>query len=157
MTSERQIEFRREYRSRILGWYDGYIHVLIIYAMGAAGFYIYVEHIHDVRWLEWITVPFTFVFTNLFEWGVHKYVMHRPVNIKGLRSIYERHTLNHHQFFSDEEMRFRDHDRVARAEAPHGAGRECLRRAGDAGRGDPDRKVYDLPRRAPTPRSPGKS
>ncbi len=108
MISERQIEFRREYRSRILGWYDGYIHVLIIYAMGAAAFYIYVEHIHDVRWLEWITVPFAFVFTNLFEWGVHKYVMHRPVNIKGLRAIYERHTLNHHQFFSDEEMRFRD-------------------------------------------------
>jgi hypothetical protein len=34
--------------------------------------------------------------------------MHRPVNIKGLRAIYERHTLNHHQFFTDEEMRFRD-------------------------------------------------
>src|SRR5262249_9448470 len=30
------------------------------------------------------------------------------VNIKGLRAIYERHTLNHHQFFTDEEMRFRD-------------------------------------------------
>jgi hypothetical protein len=35
--------------------------------------------------------------------------MHRPVNIKGLRAVYERHTLNHHQFFTDEEMRFRDH------------------------------------------------
>ena len=35
--------------------------------------------------------------------------MHRPVNIKGLRAIYERHTLNHHQFFTDDEMRFRDH------------------------------------------------
>ena len=54
-------------------------------------------------------MPLTFLFTNLFEWAVHKYVMHRPVNIKGLRAIYERHTLNHHQFFSDEEMRFRDH------------------------------------------------
>jgi hypothetical protein len=40
---------------------------------------------------------------------VHKYVMHRPVNIKGLRAVYERHTLNHHQFFTDDEMRFRDH------------------------------------------------
>ena len=54
-------------------------------------------------------MPLTFLFTNLFEWAVHKYVMHRPVNIKGLRAIYERHTLNHHQFFTDEEMRFRDH------------------------------------------------
>src|ERR1700687_6024924 len=77
--------------------------------MGAAAFYVYVQHIHNVTPLEWLTVPVAFLFTNLFEWAVHKYVMHRPVNIKGLRAIYERHTLNHHQFFSDEEMRFRDH------------------------------------------------
>ena len=109
MISQRQIDFRQEYRSRIIGWYDGYFHIVIIYAMGAAAFYIYVEHIHNVTWLEWLTVPLTFLFTNLFEWAVHKYVMHRPVNIKGLRAIYERHTLNHHQFFTDEEMRFRDH------------------------------------------------
>src|SRR5260221_4996159 len=109
MISPRQIAFRNEYRSRILGWYDGYFHIFIIYAMGAAAFYIYVEHIHDVTLLEWLTVPLTFFFTNVFEWAVHKFIMHRPVNIKGLRSIYERHTLNHHQFFTDEEMRFRDH------------------------------------------------
>ncbi len=109
MISQRQIEFRRDYRSRILGWYDGYVHLVIIYAMGAAVFYVYVEHIHNVTALEWLAVPLTFLFTNLFEWAVHKFVMHRPVNIKGLRAIYERHTLNHHQFFSDDEMRFRDH------------------------------------------------
>ena len=108
MITQRQIDFRQEYRSRIIGWYDGYFHIAIIYAMGAAAFYIYVTHIHNVTWLEWLTVPLTFLFTNVFEWAVHKYVMHRPVNIKGLRAIYERHTLNHHQFFTDEEMRFRD-------------------------------------------------
>ena len=109
MISQRQIEFRQEYRSRIIGWYDGYVHVVIIYAMGAAAFYIYLQHIQNVTVLEWLTVPLTFLFTNLFEWAVHKYIMHRPVNIKGLRAVYERHTLNHHQFFTDEEMRFRDH------------------------------------------------
>ena len=109
MISQRQIDFRQEYRSRILGWYDGYFHIVIIYAMGAAAFTIYVAHIRAVTALEWLTVPLTFLFTNLFEWAVHKYVMHRPVNIKGLRAIYERHTLNHHQFFTDQEMRFRDH------------------------------------------------
>src|SRR5665213_3159459 len=109
MIGQRQIEFRNEYRSRIIGWYDGYFHIVIVYAMGAAAFYIYVEHIHDVTALEWLTVPLTFLFINLFEWAVHKYIMHRPVNIKGLRAIYERHTLNHHQFFTDNEMRFRDH------------------------------------------------
>src|ERR671935_2711846 len=78
MISHRQIDFRREYRSRIMGWYDGYFHVFIIYAMGAAAFYVYVQHIHDVTWLEWLTVPLTFLFTNIFEWAVHKFIMHRP-------------------------------------------------------------------------------
>ena len=108
MITERQKAFRREYRSRIVGWYDGYVHILIIYAIGAAAFYIYVRHISNVTWLEWLTVPLTFLFTNIFEWAVHRFIMHRPVNIKGLRAIYERHTLDHHQFFTDEEMRFRD-------------------------------------------------
>ena len=109
MIGQRQIAFRREYRSRIQGWYDGYVHLAGIYAMGAAVFYIYLHHIHDVTLWEWLTVPLTFVFTNIFEWAAHRYVMHRPVNIKVLRPIYERHTLNHHQFFTDDEMRFRDH------------------------------------------------
>ena len=38
MISQRQIDFRQEYRSRIMGWYDGYFHIAIIYAMGAAAF-----------------------------------------------------------------------------------------------------------------------
>ena len=34
MLSQRQADFRREYRSRIAGWYNGYFHVLVIYLMG---------------------------------------------------------------------------------------------------------------------------
>jgi hypothetical protein len=109
MISERQRAYRAVYRSRIMGFYDGYLHIAIIYAMGAAAFYIYLQHLDNVTPLQWLTIPITFLFTNIFEWFVHKYVMHRPVNIKGLRAVYERHTLNHHQFFTDEEMRFRDH------------------------------------------------
>jgi hypothetical protein len=87
MITERQKVFRQEYRSRIVGWYDGYIHILIIYATGGAAFYIYVAHIDNVIWLEWLTLPLTFLFTNIFEWAVHRFIMHRPVNIKGLRAI----------------------------------------------------------------------
>ena len=35
MMTERQAKFRKEYRSRIAGWYNGYFHVLVIYALGA--------------------------------------------------------------------------------------------------------------------------
>jgi hypothetical protein len=51
MITERQKAFRQEYRSRIVGWYDGYIHILIIYAMGAAAFYIYVGGMIALRFL----------------------------------------------------------------------------------------------------------
>ena len=66
MISQRQIDFRNEYRSRIVGWYNGYFHIVLIYAMGAAVFTIYIAHIHNVTWLEWLTVPITFLFTNAF-------------------------------------------------------------------------------------------
>ena len=109
MITERQKQYRQVYRSRIMGFYDGYLHIIIIYAMGAAAFYIYLQHISNVTPFEWLTIPLTFIFTNLFEWFVHRNIMHRPINIRGLRAVYERHTLNHHQFFTDHEMRFRDH------------------------------------------------
>ena len=47
MITQRQIDFRNEYRSRIVGWYNGYFHIVLIYAMGAAVFTIYVSHLHN--------------------------------------------------------------------------------------------------------------
>ena len=40
------------------------------------GVALYLQHIHDVTWREWLTVPITFLFTNMFEWAVHRFVMH---------------------------------------------------------------------------------
>jgi len=108
MMSERQADFRREYRSRIAGWYNGFVHVLVIYAIGLTALWIYSQHISDVRWWEWLTIPVVVLLCNVFEWYLHRHVMHRPIDNRGLRAIYTRHTLNHHQFFSDQEMRFRD-------------------------------------------------
>src|SRR5258708_13506280 len=88
MISQRQIEFRQEYRSRIMGWYDGYFHVAIIYAMGAAAFYIYIEHIYDVTALKCLTVPLPFLFTNLFQPALHTSVMPRPSNHTSLPPPY---------------------------------------------------------------------
>src|SRR5260370_17550165 len=109
MIRQRQIAFRQEYRSRILGWYDGYLHLTVMYGMGAAAFYIYVQHVHDLTLLELLTVPITFLFTNIFEWAGPKHLMHRPVNINALRAAYDRHMLNHQQFFTDDKMRSPDH------------------------------------------------
>lgn len=107
--TERQREYRADYRRRIAGWYNGFVHVVVIYTIGIAAFVIYLSHIHAVRWWEWLTVPVVFLLCNIFEWFLHRYVMHRPQTNKGLRAIYTRHTLMHHQFFTDNEMRFADH------------------------------------------------
>ncbi|NKC16644.1 MAG: fatty acid hydroxylase family protein [Gammaproteobacteria bacterium] len=104
--SQRQRVYRQVYRERIATWYNGYLHIFIIYTMGFGALYIYGAHIQEVRWWEWLTVPAVLVIANLFEWWIHTKVMHRPKKDKGSRAIYTRHTLMHHQFFTRDEMRF---------------------------------------------------
>jgi hypothetical protein len=104
--SRRQRDYRQVYRSRIAGWYDGYVHIGVVYAIGFAALYIYIANIRDVAWWEWLTVPVVFLGCNFFEWFLHARIMHRPQTNRALRAIYVRHTLMHHQFFTQEEMRF---------------------------------------------------
>jgi hypothetical protein len=105
----RQRAYRQEYRRRIAGWYHGWLHVAVIYAIGLIAEFIYLTNLHDVAWWEWLTIPAVFLLCNLFEWVLHRHVMHRPQRSAALRAIYTRHTLMHHQFFTREEMRFADH------------------------------------------------
>jgi hypothetical protein len=107
--SERQRQYRRGYRERVAGWYNGFLHIGLIYIIGFTAMYIYLANLSQVAPLEWLVVPVTFLLCNFFEWWLHRYVMHRPSGIPVFRAIYNRHTLMHHQFFTDTEMRFADH------------------------------------------------
>ena len=107
--TERQRKYRATYRERVAGWYNGWLHIAVIYTIGFTALYVYVSNIANVAWWEWLTVPVVFLFCNFFEWALHRYVMHRPSRIPLLRAVYNRHTLMHHQFFTEEEMRFADH------------------------------------------------
>jgi hypothetical protein len=107
--TERQRSYRQVYRERIATWYNGWLHIAVIYSIGFAALYVYISHLESVRWWEWLTVPVVFLLCNIFEWWIHRYVMHRPRPWSGARAIYTRHTLMHHQFFTDREMRFADH------------------------------------------------
>ena len=80
--------------------------MVIIYAIGAAAITIYIQSIHNLRPIELLIVPVVFLGGNFFEWFLHTYVMHRPQKIRALRAIYMRHTMMHHQFFTDDELRF---------------------------------------------------
>lgn len=99
--TRRQQAFRADFRAKIAAAYNGWLHVAMIYAIGGAVIWYAVRQIEGARWFEFLIVPVAFLVANIFEWWIHKYVMHRP--IKGLMGIYKRHTLAHHQFFTEVE------------------------------------------------------
>ncbi|HEX2943406.1 MAG TPA: hypothetical protein VHO91_20295 [Rhodopila sp.] len=102
--SRRQAAFREEFRARIAPAYAGWVHVALIFALGAAAIWYSARQLTSPAWYEYLVIPAAFCISNIFEWWIHKYVMHRPV--KGLMGIYSRHTLAHHQFFTDVEPAF---------------------------------------------------
>ena len=99
MMGKRQAAFRADYRQRISPWYNGWAHVALIYAIGGATIWYAAGRIAAPRPAEWLVVPAVFLLCNLFEWWIHRFIMHRPV--AGFMGIYKRHTLAHHQFFTD--------------------------------------------------------
>jgi hypothetical protein len=57
------------------------------------------EQVHP---LEWLAIPLTFLYTNFAEYWGHRGPMHHLK--RGLRLVYERHTRQHHRFFTDQRM-----------------------------------------------------
>ena len=101
---ERLEKFRLEYRAKIGNWYSGPVHLFVIYAIGITALWFFQRHLREVTAWEYLIIPPTFLFCNVMEWVMHMYTMHRPV--KGLFTIYDRHTLNHHRFFEHDHMTF---------------------------------------------------
>lgn len=99
--SQRQTAFRADFRARIAPAYYGWAHVALIYALGIAAIWYCARQVSHPAWYEYLIIPIAFCASNVFEWWIHRYVMHRPV--KGLMGIYKRHTLAHHQFFTHSE------------------------------------------------------
>lgn len=100
MMSERQRKFREQYKADISPLYNGLLHIGVIFAAGIAAIYYCVTHLQNATW-EWLLVLPVFLAGNFVEWFLHKYVMHRRVDVFALRAIYERHTRQHHQYFTD--------------------------------------------------------
>ncbi|HEY6434712.1 MAG TPA: hypothetical protein VIZ17_22285 [Acetobacteraceae bacterium] len=102
--TRRQQAFRADFRARIADAYSGWAHVVLISVIGLAAIWYCARHVGHPAWYEWLVVPASFCIANTFEWWIHRYVMHRPV--PGFMGIYRRHTLAHHQFFTDLEPSF---------------------------------------------------
>src|SRR6476661_1499418 len=101
--TERQRAFRRQYVDQISPWYNGLVHIGVMYAAGISAICWCVSRMQGASW-EWLLVVPVAIAGNFVEWGMHKFVMHRLVDVFALRAIYDRHTRQHHQYFTDNDV-----------------------------------------------------
>lgn len=96
---------RSTFRStRIPRHYSGPLHLATIVGLSlliaATGLYL----LDDVRPLEWLTIPLTFLYANLCEYLGHRGPMHHKTRF--FEGIFRRHTVEHHAFFTDKAPSF---------------------------------------------------
>jgi hypothetical protein len=99
----RVTEFREAYRrEHIPVRYRGALHLAFTFGIGGVALVACLAQLEDVRPLEWLAVPLTALYVNLAEYWGHRGPMHH--RRRGLGLVYERHTRQHHRFFTHEAM-----------------------------------------------------
>jgi hypothetical protein len=101
--TERQRRYREQYVAQISPWYNGLVHIGIMYAAGIGSIWWCVNQLQGARW-EWLVMIPVALAGNFVEWGMHMFVMHRLRDVFALRAIYDRHTRQHHQYFTDNDV-----------------------------------------------------
>lgn len=99
----RQRKFRENYKANISPFYNGLVHIAVLYGAGIAAIYYCATQLGNATWEYLLAIP-VFLAGNFFEWYIHRWVMHRRIDFFALRAIYERHTREHHQYFTDNDI-----------------------------------------------------
>ena len=99
--------FREEYRARHIGArYSGVRHFLFTSLGSLSAIALALAFVRAPSALELLTVPVTFLFGNYVEYRGHKGPMHRPR--RGLSLLFERHTRQHHRYYTHQAMSYED-------------------------------------------------
>jgi hypothetical protein len=97
------IRFREQYRAAEIGpRYSGVGHLLLTSTVSLAALALALSKLSGVRAAEWAAIPAAFLIANIGEYLGHRFVMHRPR--RGLRLVYQRHTEQHHHFYTHDAM-----------------------------------------------------
>jgi Fatty acid hydroxylase superfamily len=98
-------DFRVEYRRTEIGpSYRGWLHFALTSVTSLCVIGLSVSRVRDVQPWELCVIPATFLFANFTEFTVHRGPMHRPA--PGLGLLFQRHTREHHHYFTHEAMSF---------------------------------------------------
>ncbi len=103
MMTERQRRFREKYVGQISPWYNGIVHIAVMYSVGIGAILWCLARMRNPTW-EWLLIVPVAIGGNFAEWALHRFVMHRLIDVFALRAIYDRHTRQHHQYFTDNEV-----------------------------------------------------
>jgi hypothetical protein len=104
-TLARREEVRAGLMAAIPRWYVPWGHLATTVGIGLVVLVVAATQIHDVRASELAIVPVTLLFSNYFEWRVHKRLLHR--RLWPLQELYDRHTPAHHVVFVETDMAIR--------------------------------------------------
>lgn len=97
--------YREQYRAEFIGpRYSGRGHFAFTASVTGLMIALFVLQLENVQLWEWLAIPLTFIYANFAEYFGHRGPMHHPR--PGLRKIFERHTHQHHRFFTHENMQF---------------------------------------------------
>lgn len=103
MATEAVAAYREQYRQEhIPPGYTGWLHLVFTFGIGGVVMATAILQLEQVRPLEWLTIPLAFLYANFAEYWGHRGPMHHLK--RGLRLVYERHTRQHHRFFTDQSM-----------------------------------------------------
>lgn len=103
--SESVDSFRAQYRTELIGpHYSGWLHFSFTVSMSLAIIVLCARQLSQITPWEWLTVPLTFLYANFAEYFGHRGPMHHLRT--GLGKVFERHTRQHHRFFTEQRMEF---------------------------------------------------
>src|SRR3954469_23262036 len=94
LSSARRDELRARVIAEVPGWYSPWLHLAFPSLVGLAVIVTSAWLLRDVRPLELLTLPLTFLLLNASEWRIHRDMLHRRTPPLGV--LYDRHTPQHH-------------------------------------------------------------
>lgn len=104
---EKVATFRDDYRRAEIGaYYRGRVHFGITTLAALTAIVVALAMVDAASPLELLTVPVAFLFANAAEYFGHRGPMHH--HRRRLAIVYQRHTLQHHRFFTHDAMECRD-------------------------------------------------
>jgi hypothetical protein len=105
LPASRRDELRARLVAEIPRWYSPWLHLAFPSLVGISVIVVSVLFLRDLKPLDLLAVPLTFLLLNAGEWRIHRDMLHKRT--PPLTVLYDRHTPQHHMIFVTDDMAIR--------------------------------------------------